>query len=418
MQKQRLVISISSLFALLVSFPLTPSVDAVSARSDYLLNPNNWFGSLTPFVYGQAPGGGDYWFYCVALFQVALFTVGFILLIKNRRISHKSSFFFAFFGATYSSWVIRDSLLFSLMILALGLLAVNLKSSNARKNLFVFFGLCLLLISLTIRPFLGIAFILVYFLIFKNLTRIRIIAVSLAIIFSVVPLALDTGLSRVLRQSDSYPAQQVIIFDIAQMACWSSNEEVRAKALNALLPLANTGNFDSLCENLKPYNWQFLVYGFESNSANPLKRLTKEDSLQYKDLTTSYLHLSLQRPDELLKIKFRNFSELIFANGQFDGLENSGSLNSNLLKVLDKLHLFSWIITIPFIGFLMFKRAILRRNSYATFDDLVFSVLTSGILMIPLISIFYVGAIGRYTFIPVFILLLSIALLKDLKRTS
>lgn len=415
MQKQRLVISMSSLVALLVSFPLTPSVDAVSARSDYSLNPNNWFGSLTPFVYGQTPGGGNYWFYCVALFQVASFTAGLILLVKNRRISNKSSFFFAFFGATYSAWVIRDSLLFSLMILALGLLVANLNSNNAREKFFVFFGLCLLLISLTIRPFLGIAFILVFFLIFKNLARIRIIAVFLAIIFSVVPLALDTGFSRILGQSNSYPAQQIVIFDIAQMACWSSNEEVRSKALNALLPLADAEHFDSLCENLKPYNWQFLVYGFESNSANPLKRLTKEDSLKYKDLNSSYVHLSLQRPDEFIKIKFRNFSELMFVNGQFDGLENSGSLNSSLLKVLDKLHLFSWIVMIPFIGFLIIHKAIFRRKNKASSDAFVFSILASGILMIPLISIFYVGAIGRYTFLPVFILLLSIALFKERK---
>ncbi len=418
MQRQRLVVFVTSLVALLLSFPLSPSVDAVSARSDYSLNSNNWFGSLTPFVYGEAPGGGKYWFYFVALFQVTIFSVGLMLANGNRRISYKSSLFIAFFGATYSSWVIRDSLLFSLMIFALGLLTANTNPSNTREQFFAFIGIFLLLASLSIRPFLGIAFIFVFFVIFKNFARNRVLAVALALIFSVVPLALDTGFSRVLGQSNYYPAQQIIFFDIAQMACWSSNDEVQVEARNALKPLANTDSLDALCENLKPYNWQSLVYGFDSNSTIPLWRLTNDDSLKYKNLTAAYIHLAIQRPDELLKIKFRNFNELLFVNGQFDGLENSSSINSYFFKILDKLHLFSWIVMIPFIGFLIFKKAIFKRAGAAPSDALVFSVLTSGLLMIPLISIFYVGAIGRYTFLPVFIVFLSATILNDSERAS
>jgi hypothetical protein len=135
-------------------------------------------------------------------------------------------------------------------------------------------------------------------------------------------------------------------------------------------------------------------------------------------LTAEYIHLAIQRPDELLKIKFRNFNELLFVNGQFDGLENSSSINSYFFKILDKLHLFSWIVMIPFIGFLMFKKSIFERASEAQSDALVFSALTSGLLMIPLISIFYVGAIGRYTFLPVFIIFLSVTILNDSERAS
>ena len=416
MRRQNTVIWITSLMAFLLSLPLTPSTDAVSARSDFSKDPNNWFGSLTPFVYGITPWNDATWFYVISFIQVVLFSLGLSQLLKGHKTSNFGLLPLTFFGASFASWVIRDSLLFSFLIFSLGLIIGNLEASRRREIFLVAIGFMTLMISLSIRPFLSISFIFFFLFISRALrVKIKITAILFLLLVS-GPFFIDSAFSKGLGQTDVYPFQQVVIFDLAQMACWSSNTEVRLQATEALNPISRSSSINDLCQNLKPYNWQFAVSGENTDESGPLKRLVRGDAMPFQELVRDHLRLTIQRPDEILKIKLRNINELLFVNGQFDGLENSKSLNSGLFNILDKLHLFSWILVIPVFFVYSLKFKIFGKVSWSNLkNNSAFIVLGSGLLMLPMISIFYVGAIGRYTFIPTFLMALGLAMSKKSK---
>ena len=419
MRKQNNVIWITSLAAFLLSLPLIPSADAVSARSDFSTDPNNWFGSLTPFVYGITPWNEATWFYVVSIIQVVLFSFGLSQLFKKYKISIFGLLPLTFFGANFASWVIRDSLLFSLLIFSIGLIVANIETALLREKILIVFGFVTLLISLSIRPYLSISFIfLLIYVVRKLAVKIQIISILfLALVTG--PFLIDSTFSKGLSQSDTYPLQQVVIFDLAQMACWSSNDEIRLQASEALSPIGRSSSIGELCRNLKPYNWQFAVSGENTDETGPLKRLGRNDALLFRELVRDYLHLTIQRPDEILKIKLRNLNELLFVNGQFDGLEKSKSLNSNLFKILDKLHVFSWIVLIPiFLLCLIRFRPFGKISELRVGDNLVYAIFAVGLSMVPLISFFYVGAIGRYTFIPAFLIAMGLTVSRGSKITD
>ena len=418
MRKQNNVIWITSLAAFLLSLPLIPSTDAVSARSDFSKDPNNWFGSLTPFVYGITPWNDATWFYVVSIIQVVLFSFGLSLLFKRYKTSIFGLFPLTFFGASFASWVIRDSLLFSLLIFSIGLIVANLKAPLFREKILIAFGLVTLLISLSIRPYLSISFAFLLFYVARKLAvKIQIILILLLALVT-GPFLIDSTFSKGLSQYDTYPLQQVIIFDLAQMACWSSNDEIRLQASEALNPIGRSSSIGELCGNLKPYNWQFAVSGENTDEAGALKRLERNDVLLFRELVRDYLHLTIQRPDEILKIKLRNLNELLFVNGQFDGLEKSKSLNAGLFKILDKIHVFSWIVLIPiFLLWSIRFRPFGNISELRTGGSLVYAIFVAGLTMVPLISFFYVGAIGRYTFISTFLMALSLTVSRGSKIT-
>ena len=416
MRKQNTKIGITSLIAFFLSLPLIPSTDAVAARSDFSKDPNNWFGALTPFVYGITPWNDETWFYLVSVIQVILFSIGLSLLLKRHEASNSKLIPLTFFGASFASWVIRDSLMFSLLIFSLGLILGHLEMSR-RSHIFpIAIGLITLLISLSIRPYLGVTLIFFILFVSRNLrAKIQITALLLLALVS-GPFVIDSAISKGLGQSDVYPPQQVVIFDLAQMACWSSNSEVRLQATEALKPISRSPSINDLCRNLKPYNWQFVVSGESSNEPGPLNRLVRGDGVTFRELVRDYLIITIQRPDEILKIKLRNMNELLFVNGQFDGLENSKSFNSILFKILDKLHLFSWIFLIPIFIFYSLRFKAFGNVSWSNLkNNYAFVALGSGVLMIPMISVFYVGAIGRYTVIPTFLMALGITMSKRSK---
>lgn len=414
MRKQNTVIWITSLIAFSLSLPLTPSTDAVSARSDFSRNPNNWFGSLTPFVYGITPWNDETWFYIVSIIQVVLFSFGLSQLLKRHEASNLRLLPLTFFGASFASWVIRDSLLFSLLIFSLGLIVGHIEISRRSHIFLIAIGFMTLLISLSIRPYLSVTFI--FFLLFvsrKLRTKIQITALLLLVlVFG--PFVIDSAFSKGLGQSDVYPPQQVVIFDLAQMACWSSNTEIRLQATEALKPISRSSSINDVCQNLKPYNWQFVVSGENSNEPGPLKRIVRGDAVTFRELVRNYLLLTIQRPDEILKIKLRNMNELFFVNGQFDGLEISKSFNSIFFKILDKLHLFSWIFLFPIFIFYSVRFKAFGKVSWSNLkNNSAFVALGSGVLMLPMISFFYVGAIGRYTFLPTYLIALGLAMSKE-----
>jgi hypothetical protein len=417
-KKSILWVWLTSATGFLLSFPLIPSVDAASARSDFSLNPNNWFGSLTPLIYGIAPGSQNSWVYFIGAFQVIIFTAGFILMFRASRITKVAYHLTLFIGSVFSSWVIRDSLMFSLIVFSIGIMIANSTIKSHREKLLLGLSLVLLVIALSIRPFFSIAFIFIILTLFHKIKFRKMLSFFLIVVFAFAPYSLDFGLSRMLNQGETFPSQQVIIFDLSQMACWSSNENLRVRASNALEPIVNSNSVHGLCENLRPFNWQFLVSGDQTDESGALRRLSEGDLVIYRKLVAEYALISVSRPDEFMKIKLRNLNELLFVNGQLDGIEKSKSLISFPIRILDKLHLFSWVILLPLIIFLMRSKSALDLRSKAPLDGFGLALVRSGFLTIPLIAVFYVGAIGRYTLISSFLLVFGLIKIYSSKTTS
>ena len=418
MRKKYLLVLPLSIVAFLLCLPLQPSTDAMSARSDFESNRNNWFGSISQFVYGVMPGGDKYWFYTLSLAQLIMFTFGFILISKNFKLPKVILLTTFFVGAFFSIWIIRDALAFSALMLALGLVLDNLDKSTLMGKTILVAGIILLLVALSIRPYLSLAFILLFYVFWRNFNFNRVAAVVLSSTFVFTPLLIDLGFSRFLNQAEVFPAQQLVFFDLAQMACWSSNDQLRIEAESSLFPVKNSDHGGSLCSNLKPYNWQFTVSAETSDSQGPLRKLGVGDEAIFQGVLRDYLGLALNRPDEIIKIKLRNLNELLFVNGQYDGLENSASPISIILKPIDKLHLFSWIFWIPLITFQYLRKFSKKENKSLKKYQLSDIFFTSGFSIVFISAFFYVGAIGRYTFLATYLFLLGFLSAKFSEKAS
>lgn len=407
-----IIIAITSGFAFLLRMPVSPSQDALSIRFEFQNSPNNWFGGLTPLIYGIMPGGENWWYFNASLFQTLLFVIGFLLLIQNYKISRIYLVFLVFFGASFSSWVIRDSLCFALVFFSLGCcFGVSEKNRDFKINkVIIVFGLVVLVLGLSIRPFLSIAFMFCVVPLIRTFVRNKIVIGLLLSIFVVSPLISDTLLSSGLKQKQTYPVQQVIIFDLAQIGCWSSNENLRKEVFDFFSAEYGETSQLQVCGNLRPYNWQFIVRPELPTNNLSLRVLNRQDSYLMGSLIKKYLQIALERPDEIAKIKLRNFAELFFANGQFEGLSKYGSVGSGLFKIVDKLHLFSWF----FFSLLLLCLKIFKSFSFLDYRnlDLAAALYFSGLTTIPLVSVFYVGAIGRYTFLSTFLIMVFLGLRK------
>ena len=396
-QKTKLTYPLIGLVIFILNLPIKPSVDAVSSRYDFKNNPNDWFGGLTPIVYGSIPGGDQWWFYLLSFMQLFLFTVGFSLLF--HKITSVLSITLYLMGGLFAIWIVRDSLLVTLSILGIGIIYRSwIQFAGMTKVSFIFIGFILLTLGLSIRPFLGIALLPLILALAKKRYLSNFLATAAAIFLVLAPFVENSLLANSQNQKNTMPEQQMILLDLAQLACWSSNDEVNQRAENILASYVRDFSSNELCLYLRPYNWQYLVNPMDSSSRAPLSKFNAQDERGFSELTRDYIKLAIARPDELIQIKMRNFVELFFVNGQFNGLSDHPTFISKLLHLGDRLHLNSWAF-IAFVYLVNIRVEGFRRIRFqkTTHSEISAALILSSLISVLLISVFYVAAIGRYT---------------------
>ena len=100
-----------------------------------------WWGFITPFLYGKWPNLNGYWNYSLGIFQISIYWLGIYLIFKNTSLSfYKKNLilqFFIFSGLLFSFQLWRDSTLFSLLTLCIGLNYKFLRTKSFYKKIFI-----------------------------------------------------------------------------------------------------------------------------------------------------------------------------------------------------------------------------------------------------------------------------------------
>jgi hypothetical protein len=205
----------------------------------------------------------------------------------------------------------------------------------------------------------------------------------------------------------SFPAQQVMLYDIANVYCWSQDEESRNFAAK-ILDSYRTGNAEgrTLCASAAPYGWDLLrLPWIEWSADTPLKQVSVEDENSYNNLTSDWLELIRIFPEEWLETKVNHIGQVLFMSNVFFAPVDIVDPNLGVLDVLVWTALLpanildSLLLTSLGFSFLI-SILILSRRPILGFITLL--VQLTGLVVN---SLTFIANNGRYTF---FTVLLSI----------
>jgi hypothetical protein len=231
-------------------------------------------------------------------------------------------------------------------------------------------------------PFLIIAYFVFVFSLpndFNSLSQIMkrlmnliipIISVVVALNFFVTETSHRFGLQK------SFPEQQVMIYDLAAIHCWSNNSAAQDFAGNILSPLASQIERErSICKFLVPYGWDTLrVEQSNWNLIQPIRVIPPNDSSSFKALREGWLQTLGKYPFDWLSAKATFLGHILFMSNSLDHLKDFPSSNPVLASLFFIFRLPSMLLDFTLLStvaasllfyllILMFgKRSILART--------------------------------------------------------
>jgi hypothetical protein len=188
----------------------------------------------------------------------------------------------------------------------------------------------------------------------------------------------------------SYPEQQVIILDLASVACLSPVQTSQDLALNALEPVSKLPNLSRqmLCGSFYPQSWGPLV--FYSENA-PLRLIKVNEESTYKAIRSAWLELIITQPQQYLQIKVFQFTQLFFAGDSIQLIpEQLRQFPLIPYEALKALRLFSFLPIFLLFSWITFS----SRHSINQF--LCRSIYLSYLIAISLVTIAFTGDNQRY----------------------
>jgi hypothetical protein len=388
--------------------------DIVNARNNYLTGTKtDFWGGMSTLVYAHIPSIGVRWQIWLALFQLSITTIGLSKLISLKNLTKSSlsiRVLLVYSSLVFGSQMTRDGLMFSFLTLGFALLK-EVFYSNWRPSKFIL-PLILIISGMTFRPWLSVAILPFVLLLSRGSKKAfsRASGILALIAISVVPVASEIAISKVLKLAKSYPEQQVMIMDTAASYCYSNNASTGIRAMSALQLFSSNPNYSkTACQLFRPDTWISLTKGGNTSSEgikSDFGLIKVGDSTKYEKAKSLWLEMIIKDPVTYIQNK------IIFAGKLFIGSDsrNLSFLNENNLTMkllaLFRLpydlaitfHLYSLIAA----GFYLFLGSILQcRRSKA--GSLVISVETlllvsSLMIWLGLSSIAYIGSNGRYTY--------------------
>ena len=398
-----LAISITSL-GILSLWPFSGGEDVANARQNILSGERtDFWGGFAQFFYSAWGLNAPLWHIVLGLIHALLVLTGTVLTLKRVKDQNYSKvmlvalLFLHYLATIYVLNLSRDATLLAFLWIGISLL-FHVSDAREVSYLMLTLAILLIIIGFGFRPWLAVAFVpLVLALIHSSRIPVRRAKKSLLLIvafsfMSAGPLALDSASKKLMNLEASYPEQQVMILDIASIACLSPNKASQSQALDALVPISSSSNLtrERLCGQFYPQSWAALT--FYSNPSDPALRMVGvNEERTYENLRESWLGLLISQPFDYLQIKVFQFSQLFLAGDSIrlvpDSFIEIYLIPFELIKALRLLSfapiliLFSWLTFSPrFIAKLK-----LRRNIFMSY-----------LLTILTITIAFIGDNQRY----------------------
>ena len=380
-------------------------------------NRSNWWGAIAPVV-PQALGL-DSSLASWRLFYSIVLIICYLLLIRIRRVFRQNplsiqNFLYLFFVYLAPIYILlngRDGLLFFLLFVAI-ISSVTLEKTSKRgekpmrirniRRAFRISWVSLLiafaaLFKLALLPVVLAVFWACLYLLGILRIDIRIIMIVGMIFLSIV---MNEKMERFSNLSQSFPEQQVMVYDLAMAYCWSSNEQVRGLAERGISPIRNENRESRIvCGSLTPFGWDNLRFPFITWFADsPLRTIQPTELMIYKDVRKTWINLVTLKTKYWLEIKTNTLGQVLFMSNSLSTFTPSESNDGNAIlstimrvaskpaQVLDQFRIFSLGATLFWMTLIAFYR---RQFSIYPLILCVIGILNNLIV--------YVANNGRYT---------------------
>jgi len=339
-------------------------------------SPTDFWGGASSMFYGHFPNFYPGWETLLLIFQWGLTSIGLILLTKKLRQSWKVQapwFIISILVVELGTLLTRDGLMLALLVFGYGLINSSDNSSPKRRKVFLTTSLLVFLVAAWFRPWVSPAIVVFYIYSSKfasksSTWRQKILnQVALIFVFVTLALAFEIGASKILNLGKSYPEQQVMLMDLAPMACWSTNQDTVNLAISGLKNFYSTRELPSyFCNTFRPANWVHLFHQDLLSKQEPNFRLLQVGDIRlYEDTKLIWSKLIFSSPIDYIQNKFMYGSQTLLggdtrgirllSDSYFGDTERSrifAYMSAVILLPLDlaiTLHLFS-----PFVSSLLF----------------------------------------------------------------
>lgn len=411
-------------FTVLVSrWPGHDSEDIKNLRLNaHSSNPTDFWGGASSMFYGHFPNFYPGWESLLLIFQWSITSIGLILLAKKVKPAWKVQmvwFLISLLVIELGTLLTRDGLMLALLVFGFGLVTASDSSSPRRRNAFLKTALVIFLIAAWFRPWVSPAIAVLYIYISKFASSISswrrklLSRLVLILVFMSLALGFEIGSSKILNLEKSYPEQQVMMMDLASMACWSTNQSTVDRAILGLENFYQAKKMPTyFCNTFRPTNWIHLFHQDPISMQQPVFRLIQIGDYQtYTHVRSAWFNSILSSPVDYIQNKLMYASQTLLG-GDTRGIRLFSSNYSEnpsrstyftffsalVLVPLDAaitIHLFSPLFTILFFSIIVYASSKpLSRNRVAELIGLsVFSLLWFAGTVIA-----YIGDTARFTY--------------------
>jgi len=403
MQKNSLLFGL--IFALIARFPYESAEDILNARENIRNgNRTDFWGAFSSWFFTRV--NGNFWEETYALAFGLIILIGAHLLLKSLTdfSELKIKAFLPFSLIYYCSLIFaldfsRDGSLLSFSWLGCGLFCHSQTLRNKIAQRVALTGSILsFLLALLFRPWMAAVFVI--FIIIFNLyfgsaraSRLSLKGTCVASLFILVmPISTDLATSSLLSLNRSYPEQQVVIMDLASIACLSSNPNVSGEALEALSPIIEGSPVRKtvVCSQFYPSSVGSVLFYPENwgNVASAVRLIGVNEQTTYETIRKSWVSLLTSHPKDYIQIKVLLGSQWLLAGDS--NLWRGSPLQIFLvspLSIARELRLFSGLFVLAFlIGLAICNR---RKSIYL-------GLLTFYLSSLTLLTIAFTGDNHRY----------------------
>lgn len=393
-----------TLLAVSSLWPFSGAEDVANARENiFSAKRTDFWGGFSQLFYSSFRMDEPTWHIAIGLFHAGLILLGTLVSLRIMEITirRKTDLYLLmtihFIATIYVLNLSRDASLLSFAWLGTSLIFSALYK-HSFKTAKLTMGVTLIVIGLSFRPWLAVSFapfILAVIYMTKILNHKRkntLFLVTTTVILVAAPLLLDSGSKKVMNLKESFPEQQVIIFDMVSLVCLSSEKSTQFAALSALKPISALPdlNREKLCGQFYPQNWASPI--FYSDSSKPaLRMIASGDYNTYLAIRNSWLDLISSKPAQYLQLKFFQISQLFLAGDSFELLTlNLRKIPTLPYEILKTLRLFSFLPILLLFSWMTY--------SYRTQVNPIirYAILSTYLLTICAITVAFVGDNQRY----------------------
>jgi len=284
---------------------------------------------------------------------------------KIVRVTHKVFYMIiSYLVLTFSVLGSRDGIAFSLTLLGIALITKTKQNSYLIRYIKLVFATIALILA---SQFKIASVVIISFLVFITIVKpwLKKSQMLLLGLFSFVALPwgtfeLDKYLTETIQIQKTYPEQQVMLYDLAGVGCWSTSERAVDFANNALSEFLESKISDKeLCRFLVPYGWDSLK-NYKVGGDNGEKWVPTTDENKFLNLQKHWTDLLIKFPKDWLEFKTNIMGQVFFMSNFYDRSGNLINMNNNEqpiaynaflvpARILDKLFLLTYFIAFSFV---------------------------------------------------------------------